>query len=110
MSLTRPRGLLASSSNDNRAAGRPALGLSAAVADRMLWSGDIGDPSADGAWCGADPRDSGRSSSWGAGLLYRLVSSSLSVADTTRLNGFVSSSEELESSTSRSSGMDDFPG
>jgi hypothetical protein len=111
LSLARPKELFASSSTDNRAAGRTAGKLSAPVADRPLWSGDMGDPSVDGAGCGADPKDSrGRSPSRGAGLSYPLLSFSLSLPDTSGLNGFVSSSEELESSTSRSSDIDDFLG
>ena len=78
--------------------------------ERMLRSGeldDVEDPSGDGAWCGADPKDGGRSS----GAVQRVcrLCSSLSLADRSGLNGLSSSELELESFTSSSRGIDDFP-
>jgi hypothetical protein len=63
------------------------------------------DPSSDGAGSGADPRNARRSPR--AELLEAESLVSLSLAEASGLNGF---SSELESSTSSSRDMDDFPG
>jgi hypothetical protein len=65
----------------------------------------VEDPSDDGARSGADPKNARRSP--GAELLKAEPLASLSLAEASGLNGF---SSELESSTSRSRDMDDFPG
>lgn len=66
---------------------------------------DAEDPSGDGAGCGADPKDGGRSSE--ADQRVCRLCPSLSLADRSGLNGL--SSSELESSTSSSREMDDLP-
>jgi len=90
---------------------RDVSGATPPVTDRTLRSADMEDgvegPSVDGAGCGAVPNDSGRSS--GAELSRSSIPSSLSLDDKFGMNGFVSSSE-LESSTSSSREIDDFPG